>query len=113
MTFELDQEALRGSTDKYQEKMSINKMLLGGSIFAVVFFSILVVDSFQLLSIPNWFQIFGELLTIPLLLFIVFSLFVSGYKIIKKDYDFTVLVTFGLSFLIVAMLTITTIIQLQ
>jgi len=91
--------------------MSINKTVLVGNIFAFFFFSVLIVDSYLLLSIPNWFQIFGELLTIPLLLFIVFSLFVSGYKIFKRDYDLRVLLTFALSLLIVALLTITTIVQ--
>lgn len=91
--------------------MSINKKLLIGNIFAFFFFSILVVDSYLLLGIPNWFQIFGELLIIPLLLFIVYSLFVSGYKIFKRDSDLKVSVTFALSLLIATLLTVTTIIQ--
>ena len=94
--------------------MSINnvKILLFGSIFAFIYFSILNMGSYQLLILPNWFQIFGELLTIPLLLFTVFSLFVSGCKMIfKKDFDLKVLITFGLSLIIIVMLTIVTMIQ--
>ena len=91
--------------------MSINKMLLGGSIFAFFYFFILIIDSYHLVRIPNWFSIIGELLTIPLILFIVVSFFVTGYKILKKETDFKVLLTFGICFLIVGILIITTIIQ--
>ena len=92
--------------------MPINKttILLFGSILTFIYFSLLIIDSYQLLNIPNSFQIFGELLTIPLLLFTVFSLFVSGYKIFKRDFDLKGLITFGFSLFTVVMLTIITVI---
>ena len=86
-------------------------VLLVGSIAAFIYFSILVVDSYQSLGMPSAFRFFGELLTIPMLVLTVVCLLVSGYRIFKRDNDLKAWITFGLSLLIIAVLAVVTVIQ--
>ena len=88
--------------------MSVTRSLLYGSIFSLIYFSLLLIMAWGLVETPWSFSIIGELVTIPLLLFVIGSLIFSGYKVIKEETSRSLQFVFGICLLILGMLILAT-----
>ncbi len=74
----------------------IPKWIFYLNILALLFLIVLILRTYYELNIII-FEAFAELLTIPCILFVVFSLFYSVYNFFKSDRSKTVLITLLLS----------------
>lgn len=83
------------------------------SIICLIYFSLLAYWSYYPPKASGTLQFFGEMLTIPLLLGLIFSFFYSLIQLIRKQNSQTNLVTFGLSLGTITMLIVVTVLQAQ
>ena len=83
-----------------------SRILLFGSIISLIYFSVLVIDSYRSLGIPSDFRVIGEMITIPLLLFPFIGLMLTTLSIIRKQTDPLIWAAFGISLFTVVFLSV-------
>ncbi len=91
--------------------------LLVGSAVAFIYFSWLLAASYGFLDFLsgtfwNAFRVIGELITIPMLIFVVVALILSVTNLIRGHRDLRTWLTFALSFLTAASLIVSTVLQM-
>lgn len=94
------------------KNFKFEKSILYLNIFAIIYFAVLGILSYYPIEI-TLFNVIAQILTIPLLLFLIFSLGYSFYKIIKNQKNRNVLTILILSLLSIIFLIILTIIQMK
>lgn len=89
------------------KNLNLSKILLGLNIFAILYFITLAVISY--FSYENTiFNAIAELITLPLIFFLVFSLGYSIYELVKKHWSKMILVNGILSLSSIVFLIILT-----
>ena len=92
--------------------MKFEQIILRINIFSLIYFTVLIAISYYPIEI-TLFNVIAQIITIPLLLFLIFSLGYSFFKIIKKQKNRDVFLILILSLLSIIFLTILTIIQMR
>ena len=82
------------------------------TLAAVAYFILLAILSYYPIETTS-IGVIGEMITIPLLLFVIFSFGYSLYNIIKKPRNKTIISIFILSLISIAFLVIITTIQMR
>lgn len=89
-------------------KISSEKSFLVASIFSFCYFVFLVWMSYHPLNNETMIDIvrfFGELLTIPLILFLLFMFIFSLIKVIKKENNYRLIFVINLITIVILVLT--------
>ena len=94
------------------DKYYIEKVILYINIFALIYFSFLAYLSYYPIEL-TLFNVIAQLITIPLLLFLVFSFGYCLYRLIKKEARKNLILSFILSITSISFLVILTIIQMS
>ena len=94
------------------DKYYIEKVVLYINIFALLYFSFLAYISFYPIEL-TLFNVIAQLITIPLLLFLVFSFGYCSYRLIKKEARKNLILSFILSITSISFLVILTIMQMS
>lgn len=88
--------------------------LMIGSILAFMYLGWLVAQSYGVgvpKSFPQILRAIGEMITIPVLIFVLVAFFLSGSRIARRHRDPKTWVTFALSLLTIASLIVVTVLQ--
>ena len=93
-------------------KYYVEKGLLYINVFALIFFSFLAYLSYYPIEV-TLFNVIAQLITIPLLLFLVFSIGYCSHRLIKKGTRKNLIMSFILSMTSISFLVILTIIQMS
>jgi len=93
-------------------KYNLEKGILYFNIFALIYFAFLALLSYYPVEM-TLFNVIAQIITIPLLLFLIFTFGYCIYRFIKKEKRKAIILSFVLSFTSISFLVILTIIQMN
>jgi heme O synthase-like polyprenyltransferase len=92
--------------------INLEKIIFYINIIALVYFAALAILSYYPIEI-TFFNVIAQIISLPLLMFLIFSLGYSSFEIIKKEKKKNTISIFILSLTSISSLIVLTIIQLK